>query len=304
MSFSAPRLLRPPLLLSRLPRRNFHATVPRQTFLDTTTTLLTDLHTTTGLSWGVLIPLTAVTLRLVLTTPFTLYSRAKTATIIRLMPLQEARAHHHARTLRETMMPETWEHVVRIAVTRDRIDLWKRWKCQRWKLYLPLLQLPVWVAASATLRALLPKAERDGIVSFFGGLTTPPTAEGLETEGLLWFTDLTATDPTMVLPAVFAAAVLANVRFQLWANPPANVKQRRWANALSVLVGPMFVIAAGMPNLMVSYWAASAAYSVGLSMALHRWYPLPERIGMGKGKADQGKDDDVGKLVDKLRLKV
>ncbi|KAF8544196.1 60Kd inner membrane protein-domain-containing protein [Trichophaea hybrida] len=308
MSFSVSRLLRPPLPLSLppalLPRtslRNFHATAPRLTLLDSTTALLTDLHTTTGLSWGVLVPLTAITLRLFLTTPFTLYSRSKTATIIRLLPLQEARAHHHAKTLKDVMLPDAWENAVRIAATRDRIELWKRWKCQRWKLYLPMLQLPVWVLASATLRALLPtkkEGEVDTFVDFFGGVTTPPVVEGLETEGLLWFTDLTTTDSTMVLPAVFALGVLANVRFQLWANPPETQKQKRWGNALSVLAVPMFVLSAGMPTLLVSYWTASSLYSVALSVALHRWYKLPMRIRRCKSI------DEVGDMVGKVTVKM
>ncbi|KAI5810425.1 60Kd inner membrane protein-domain-containing protein [Pyronema omphalodes] len=308
-----PRLLRPailrPLVLRPGHVRNFHCTRPQAIFLDTTTTLLTDLHSSTHLSWSLLIPCAAVTLRVLFTLPLTLYSRSKMSTIISLLPLTEARTLHHARELRG-QPPHIFESTLRKVAKKSRNQLWARWGCQQWKLFLPLLQIPVWVAASASLRALMPGAADDSMVSFFGGLTNPAEvareAAGLATEGFGWVQDLTATDPTLALPVMFGAAVLANVRYQAYINPPQSTNAKRISNALTVMTVPMFVVSCGMPSGLVLYWASSAMWSLGLTMALQRYRKLPEKVGRCKVEdledVDEEKREDVMKVVDKTRM--
>lgn len=289
--------------------RHFHASSPRRTLLDTTTALLSDVHASTGLGWAAVIPLTAAALRLGVVLPLTLYARSKTAAIIRLLPLQSARQRHHARTLQRHLLPEAWETALKIAAKRDRDDLWRRWHCQRWKLYLPLAQLPVWLVASASIRALMPatttatattatisataaaapaaapgSGASSGLVDFLGGLTQPVVAgaETLAGEGLPWCVDLTATDPTLALPATFAVAALANIRWQAYIDPPQTRGQKIWVNALSVVSVACFVVAASQPAGVVLYWASSALCGLGVNVALHRLWPLPPRIGACK----------------------
>ena len=279
--------------------RHFHASSPRHTLLDTTTALLSDTHASTGLGWAAVIPLTAAALRLAVVLPLTLYARSKTATIIRLLPLQSARHHHHARTLQRDLLPEAWETALKIAAKHDRDDLWRRWHCQRWKLYLPLAQLPVWLVASASIRALMPAttaaataataaatttattaAASSGLVDFLGGLSQPLVAgaEALASEGPPWCLNLTAADPTMALPATFAVAALANIRWQAYIDPPQTRGQKIWVNALSVVSVACFVVAASQPAGVVLYWASSALCGLGVNVALHRLWPLPPRI--------------------------
>ena len=76
--------------------RHFSATRPRSTFLDATTQALTTFHATSGLSWAALIPLAAISIRVVLTLPLTIYARKVTAKIIRLVPLIDANTLHRA----------------------------------------------------------------------------------------------------------------------------------------------------------------------------------------------------------------
>ena len=270
--------------------RHFHASSPRRTLLDMTTALLSDTHASTGLGWAAVIPLTAAALRLAVVLPLTLYARSKTATIIRLLPLQSARHHHHARTMQRDLLPEAWEIALKIATKRDRDDLWRRWHCQRWKLYLPLAQLPVWLVASASIRALMPAttaattATGSGLVDFLGGLSQPLVAgaETLASEGPPWCLNLTVADPTMALPATFAVAALANIRWQAYIDPPQTRGQKIWVNALSVVSVACFVVAASQPAGVVLYWASSALCGLGVNVALHRLWPLPPRIGACK----------------------
>lgn len=156
----------------------------------------------------------------------------------------------------------------------------------------------------------MPGAADDSMVSFFGGLTNPEEvareAAGLMTEGFGWVQDLTAMDPTLALPVMFGAAVLANVRYQAYINPPQSTNAKRISNALTVMTVPMFVVSCGMPSGLVLYWASSAVWSLGLTMALQRYRKLPEKIGRCKVEdledVDEEKREDVMKVVDRTRM--
>jgi len=328
MSLSTSRLLlRPPLCHPPIPRprrllrlnRAFHATTTRPTFLDATTTVLTAIHSTTGLPWAAIIPLSALTLRGALT-PLTLYTRKVTSTIITLAPLQEAKTHLLAKAYAKVSDPRVWEKNVRKHSTNLRKHMWKHWGCQRWKLYLPLLQLPVWVGMSATLRALLPshaatqvqmqnvpglpaavdeksaevvEKTSDWIVTALGGLTpsSHPAPPGLHTEGLPFALDLTLPDPTLTLPLLFFGALAGNHLLQGYTGPPpATTRQRVFRNSLGIFTMVMGLVACQAPAALVLYWTSSAAFSLLLNAVLHIWRPLPEKIGKCKGGAmDEGK---------------
>ncbi|KAI5857266.1 60Kd inner membrane protein-domain-containing protein [Tricharina praecox] len=308
MSFSAaPRLLlRPPLLHPLRPRlhRGFRASPSRSTFLDATTTVLTTLHSSSGLPWAFIIPLSAFTLRLALV-PLTLYTRTVTSKIITLSPLQEARTHQLAKAYAKTSDPREWEKHVRQHAATVRKEMWARWGCQRWKLYLPLLQLPVWVGMSATLRALLPghhatdetsaevvEKTADWIVTALGGLTPPaPAPQGLLSEGLPFALDLTLPDPTLTLPLLFFGALAGNHLLQSYTGPPpTTARQRVFRNSLGVLTMVMGLVAVQAPAALVLYWMSSAGFSLLLNAALHVYRPLPQRVERCKGGAiEEGK---------------
>ena len=78
------------------------------------------------------------------------------------------------------------------------------------KLYLmPWVQIPLWVTLSYALR---------NMTGFFSDLTSPFLAgspASMAGEGVLWFPDLTAVDPYMILPVVLAATNLLNIEVRL-----------------------------------------------------------------------------------------
>jgi inner membrane protein COX18 len=277
----------PPRILNTLfpsAGRQFHSSRQHNdvhAFLDTTTTVLNSVHDKTGLAWCTLIPLTAVGLRVAFTTPFTLYSRKQTEKVIGLLPLQNARVSTVAKNLaRVVSSPQMWQRNLRLTALRDQKELWKRWGCQRWKLYLPFLQLPLWFSASATLRAMMPtSAEEESagwLLRVFGGGGV--SAESLTTEGLSWCIDLTIKDPTMTLPAVFGICMFINTRFQAWLTPARTNQQKVFVNSLSVLALAMVWIAKSAPAGLVLYWTASAAWSLLQNILLWRLWPMPKKI--------------------------
>jgi len=144
----------------------------------------------------------------------------------------------------------------------------KRWNTQRWKLFVPaLVQLPVWLVASATLRALLPGEHQvDWLRDLMGGGGV--VAEDIAGSGFMWIGDLAAADPTLFLPGLFAATVLANVRFNAWERPTASKWGRRWTNGLSVAALGMGLVVVKVPAALVLYWLTSAGWSLGVHVAL------------------------------------
>jgi inner membrane protein COX18 len=279
------------------PHRHFSSTPRRPTtLLDVTTSAFEALHTTSGLSWSTLIPLTALSVRLCIL-PLTLYAREKTSTIIRLLPLQSAATAQLAKKLAKSAGTATkWERQLRKEATAHRRLLWKRWGVQYWKLFVPFVQLPVWLVASATIRALLPPPPppQDGaavgkgvdwLMDAFGGLERTHTAQGLVSEGLAFCADLTMADPSHALPVVLWSALIANLAFHHFTNPPEKVTQKAIAGTLYLLSFWMAYVGWHAPAALVLYWSASACSALAFNLALHVLKPLPERVKKCQGGA-------------------
>ncbi|KAI5784729.1 60Kd inner membrane protein-domain-containing protein [Geopyxis carbonaria] len=321
-----PRHPLPRLGLPPAARRDFHssrpAASPLATFLDTTTSLLTSTHAATGLSWSTLIPLTALTLRLLTTTPLTLYSRRTARKVLALQPVIAAHTHIISRRLRTTTSePAVWQRETRKAAWKKRAEVYRRWGCQRWKSWLSLGQVPVWVAASLTMRELAKggaaagegegatvaeevgkvgatvsdMAEQVAGLAVDGGAAVTETAQrivaGIHTEGLPFCLDLAATDPTWTLPVVFSLALLANVRIQAWAAPARGKWQKRIVRILTVVALAAAPVSATMPAGVVLYWATSAVWSAGFNGVL-QWVSPIERGVLGEVV---GKDEEMEK---------
>lgn len=229
-------------LLQAPSRRRFHAS-PRPQFLGATLTathtLFTTLHTASGLPWAALIPLTAILLRLSITTPLTLYSRRRALRTLSLQPLISAWQHPLARAAKQSSnSPQEWERSTRKAVRAKRKEIWKRHGCQMWKtLAAPAMQLPVWIMVSVTLRGMTGTGWLPGWWQrVYGSTTTAEAAAGeilgenlpeevlevakerivpleasLADEGALWFPNLLEEDPMMILPVTFTFLLCANI---------------------------------------------------------------------------------------------
>lgn len=76
----------------------------------------------------------------------------------------------------------------------------------------PAVQIPVWVAASVTLRGM---TGVEGLPTWLRGLGKIGgeawVEEALATEGALWFGDLLVADPYLVLPMGFSFLLFANI---------------------------------------------------------------------------------------------
>ncbi|KAI9481503.1 MAG: 60Kd inner membrane protein-domain-containing protein, partial [Benjaminiella poitrasii] len=165
----------------------------------------------TGLPWWVTIVTSTLLLRSAMTLPIAIYQQRSIAKMINLAP-----------------MIQSWAETLKVQVAKDsnsrgwhyqqyNSELQKQYRkkvksiyahygCPRWKiLLLPWIQIPLFVSMSLTLRHLtafpLP----------WLGKTAEMPALGLSEEGLAWFMDLTAADPTMMVPVLIGAGNLINI---------------------------------------------------------------------------------------------
>lgn len=139
--------------------RQFHATVqPRfaSTVLETTHTLIEGLHAT-GLSWGYVLPLTALTLRVAVVLPISIYTRRSHQKQLDLQPLLSAWAYQIRKDVmrkKRHLGPEAVDLDVKKMIRIKRRELYSRWGCGWWKNYLTFIQLPVWLAVMETIRGM------------------------------------------------------------------------------------------------------------------------------------------------------
>ena len=118
--------------------------------------------------------------------------------------------------------------------THEIQDLFKKNDCHPLKsLGLPLVQMPIMASFFLALRAM-------------ADVPVP----GLETGGLLWFTDLAAKDPYYILPAISAAGmmVILEAGTEAGAASPQSKGIRVMFSAITVLTVPF---TAWMPSVSV-----------------------------------------------------
>ncbi|CUS06845.1 unnamed protein product [Tuber aestivum] len=294
--------LRP--LLTKAPhhlRRQFSSTPPNHLIpavLSTTHDLLTALHTSTHLPYHTLIPLSAILLRLAITTPLTVYSRRRALRTQRLQPILSAYQHPIARDAKSTTTtPQAWELKTRKEIREKRRELWKRWECQAWKMLLaPVAQIPVWVTASMTLRGM---TGVEGLPTWLRGLGDIGgeawVEEALATEGALWFGNLLAADPYLALPMGFSFLLFANIEMQTKLHPPGTRRQWVFTNVLRILSLAAFPLTANAPAALSLYWSTSAMFSLVQNLILAKTMPRGEELEPCKSQDPYGIGDKVRK---------
>lgn len=131
-------------------RRAFSLVPAVETAVSVSQTLLTTLHTTTGLAWYLTIPLFALALNLVVRLPALVYARRVVVKRQALAPLNRAWATRDILEARHAAKPE--KDLARTAARAER-RRWKRWGVQGWKLWAPSLSMfPFWLVGIEAVR--------------------------------------------------------------------------------------------------------------------------------------------------------
>ncbi|KAJ2490705.1 hypothetical protein IWW37_002907 [Coemansia sp. RSA 2050] len=144
---------------------------------------------------------------------------------------------------------------------------------------LPMTQIPIWMAMTCSLRHLSGR-----LVPLFDSAATalPAAAPDMASEGILWFTNLVATDSTGMLPAITGAVYLSNAMVHLYrrreyaiANSLDGTPPKKgWLSHIFLCIrfaAPpiMTYVAMFQPSSIVLYWLTSASFTLVQMLAFH-----------------------------------
>jgi len=267
--------------------RSFHAS-PRPQFVEQVIpiaySIIDGIHSTTGLSWAYTLPLSAFLIRATFVLPVSIYSRLNIKKQAALAPLINTWQH----PLRKQVMQEiaasgkvahpARAHVTLLRKTKEKRDeLYRRWDCPRWKTWLPILQLPVWLTAIEAIREMC--GQKSGLLGMVfrtkvdGIAQVLPVEESFATEGMLWFPDLMLSDPNLILPFILSGTIYLNISRGSGKNIvlPWQRGLDRALKLVALAIGPLTL---NIPSGMLLYWIASSSFAYAQATILEKAIPL------------------------------
>lgn len=277
--------------------RSFHTT-PRPQYLEVcyeqVQSLITGLHSISGLPWAATLPLTALIVRSIIVGPLSVISHVAGRRRLALSPLVHAWHHVIRRKVMKNAMdlgPKVCDRMVKRAMTRMKTGLYARHGCEEWRLFLPFLQLPVFLVVIESIRKMC--AANVGLLGLMFGQPKDPVEESgdhslgevtqmatpleqsLSQEGALWFPDLVAPDPLMILPFLLSGSLLANIYHHnrtLPGQTPSKVSQRLTTTLkiIALAIGPATL---QVPSALLLYWISSSWVAMGQYLLLDWYYP-------------------------------
>ncbi|KAL2136216.1 hypothetical protein VTI74DRAFT_4846 [Chaetomium olivicolor] len=180
-------------------------------------TVLESVYVYTGLPWWASIGLVALGIRAALFKP----SLDASDNQLRYQELLRD-PKYAAATEEMKRMLVTGNHLAG-AEARARVSLMnKAAGYSLWKTFIPMLQLPLGF----------------GMFRLLNGMSSLPVPS-LETGGVLWFTDLAASDPFFILPIVAGIAMVSGMRIPL---PYMPLQQQKTMKIMSLVMMPISIV--------------------------------------------------------------
>lgn len=306
---------RPPLILRqahhhsplRIQRvRQFHASprrngLPAQ-ILSIPHGLLVALHDT-GLPWAAVIPIAAISIRLVLATFCSAPARLVRAQVNEIMPLVSAKALQVREETEREMLEnphlvakKSPQQLYKKKMEKVATELFETYGVVKNRTMLPLIQIPVFVVMAETLRRMLGMG-----TGFFFGTDTPEDEDSdllstltpdpdalpdpsnwyeptMTSEGPFAIMDLTAADPTLILPLAASVLMFANLRYGQHQRTREGLPRSKISQRLhNILMGVsifMFPAILHIPAGFLYYWVCSSACSLGADIIIDKMIPL------------------------------
>jgi len=157
-----------------------------------------------------------------------------------------------------TKNPNQNDNAVRLKFQTEMKGLFKKHKVNPFQaMMMPLIQLPLFL-------------------SFFFGLQSmgeffPAFSQG----GILWFTDLSSSDPYLILPLYNAASFLLMI--EMGADGIQTQDQTQFKNIMRILAVAMVPLTMHMPTGVFVYWSCNNTFSI-LQTALLKSDALRKRL--------------------------
>lgn len=225
--------------------------------------VLESVHSATGLPWWASIGVTTIALRGIVTLPLAVYSTHIMAKVELLQPEIAQLSKELRREVAMAVKKFAWnERTARFKYnsTMKKLvkDLYIRENCHPAKSSLVLwFQIPMWVCLSFALRNMsgaVPSAHRDP--------SSAVLCPDLQTEGVLWFPDLTVPDTTWILPLALGLTNLLNIEMHTLTAKNVGKFQKGVTVALRTLCLVMVPIGAAVPSSMCYYWLCSSLFGL------------------------------------------
>ncbi len=198
---------------------------------------------------------------------------------------------------------------------RKRKEVYERACVQMWKNWVPVpVQLTAFIVMIESIRGLvgaqqgvwgrifgggeetlstdtvatIPKVIVDAgdkiETALVGDITSKiPLDPTLATEGMLWFTDLTASDPQLILPFLLSGVMFANLlpKHVLLFQPAPPPTEKTFAGKFlerllkvgALAIGPLTL---GLPSGLLLYWVSSSTLTLLSNLGMEYWYPAPK----------------------------
>ncbi|KAG1463050.1 hypothetical protein G6F46_003855 [Rhizopus delemar] len=265
------------LPLSQIDPQSTESTLP--SILALNESILTSMHHA-GLPWWATIISSTLLLRSTFTLPIAIYQQRSLAKMIALAPMVQSWAETLKVQIGKDSRDRGWSYGTYQAELqkqyRKKVNaIYAQYGCSRYKLLLlPYVQIPLFVSMSLTLRHMTAYP-----LPWFGQTAQSPV-QGLDQGGLEPFLDLTATDPTLILPVLVGAGNLLNVELNAWyAKGVQTPRQKIMTNLFRGLSIAFIPIAAHAPVAISLYWVTSAWYSVVQNVSF-RIPGVRSRLGM------------------------
>ncbi|PFH60474.1 hypothetical protein XA68_10908 [Ophiocordyceps unilateralis] len=211
-----------------------------------------------GLPWYLVIPLVAAGVNFSIRLPIHLYVSNLNRTRRELRPLLAA---WHARHMGsgtqglEAVAAPNFESRVAALNKKSRDRIFKEWRVQQWKSFMPILSVGPFLVVSQALRALCgAPSMASSDIDTASGLFHQSLADG----GCLWFVDLTAQDPYYALPLLCTALIAKNI----WGRLSKDDFREVFALNDTRPKSPMHRLKLGVTRIMLFFplVAAASAY--------------------------------------------
>ena len=281
--------------------RSFHASRKQTSqLLDvcciSTYHLLDGLHSSTGLSWGLTLPLLALIVQTSLRAPTSIWARKRSQVAASIRPLSSAWSpiiQARIKSQYGAQGPEACGFLIKEEWRTKVKELHRAFGIKRWVAFLPLLQLPFWLLPMETLRRMC--GLRESLLSYLTGWASGATAAeqtseaasagipveaSLASEGLLWFPDLLVADPKLILPFVLSGALWMNIsrherqfRQDNIELPKKQIYLQRFLKMMALVAVP---VGLQIPSAMVLYWTSSALVGLAQNTLIDRIWALPK----------------------------
>lgn len=259
-------------------KRNFHASQASHNLLEVPIQLAGHafeyVHVFSGLPWAVSIPLTAIIIRTCVNLPvyyFVFSNQRKAHAVAPLMEAyRNAEVYNARRMFKKTSVPTPYWKLK---------EYRKEFGIKTYVALLPLAYLPVWLASISAL------AQMSGAAPLYWrrfSVHVLPPIPNLASEGLLWFTDLTAFDPPLC--AIFGFSCIVNAFFGLYRSftmPSKEDSEKQLSERIS------FMAMVGALSFLCQVPASVALFGVSSSLCALVQRTIMKRLFGSDGKIIQ-----------------